>query len=463
MEKFRLRSEVPHLISGKAYLGAAAVLLFTVSTMWANEFKVIHKFKSGSLDGQGPAAALVADPAGNLYGTTYRGGTSGCGTVFEMSPPVSGNDPWTEQIIYSFSQDVGCNPQGRLIFDNDGNLYGTTQNGGSNDVGAAFELSPPTVQGGAWTALNLFNSNNAKGQSPLAGLVMDKIGNLYGTTSIGGVIDKNCGDFIGCGLVFKLSPPAQEGGAWTETILHKFQGGNEGFVPASELVMDGQGNLYGTTAYGGDDSGLCLSAAKGCGTVFRLKPPSLPGDSWTEQILYRFVGGTSNGAIPNGIVLDDKGNLYGTAQQGGIDFCFASNFGCGVAFELSPPKDGNTWTESILYTFAGISDNSADGGTPDSSLVFDKAGNLYGVTETGGAASGCDLSSAICGTVFELMPPSSTGGTWTENVLQNFDGATQGSRPIGGLTFGKSGGLYGVTLWGGDVSCGCGTVFSLAP
>ncbi len=213
--------------------------------------KVLHNFNYN--DGDEPAAGLIFDAAGNLYGTTYEGGLD-FGVVFELSPGAGGS--WTEKVLYSFSGEPtdAASPQAGLIFDITGNLYGTTKFGGTSGAGAVFELSP--AGGGTWTEKVLWSfGNGADGGSPVAGVIFDATGNLYGTTSAGGT-------FSDGGTLFKLSPAGDGGGGtWTEQVLHNFGNGTDGSSPQAGLVLDGAGNLYGTTYNGGSYGG---------GTVFRF-------------------------------------------------------------------------------------------------------------------------------------------------------------------------------------------------
>jgi uncharacterized repeat protein (TIGR03803 family) len=246
---------------------------------WTN--KVLHNFDDNGKDGYFPQAGLVLDAAGNLYGTTPAGGTGpcyqrttqvGCGTVFELSPQADGT--WKEKILHNFSGGEGAqSPQAGLIFDASGNLYGTTTQGGGSancysGCGTVFELTP--TGSGTWTekVLHVFGVHKF-GQMPLAGLVFDGAGNLYGTTYYGGAGDCTSNADTGCGTVFELSP--QAGGNWTEKVLHNFNNnGSDGIYPRAGLILDASGNLYGTTGYGG--TGACGTVAPtGCGTVFEIK------------------------------------------------------------------------------------------------------------------------------------------------------------------------------------------------
>jgi uncharacterized repeat protein (TIGR03803 family) len=358
------------------------------------------------------------DSSGNLYGTTFGGGASGYGTVFELSPAASGT--WTEKFLYSFkggSYD-GLFPFAGLIMDSSGNLYGTTQGGGASGWGTVFELSPR----GTWNETILYSfSGGNDGATPAAGLIMDSNGNLYGTTVEGGA-SRN-------GTVFELSPPTTADGPWNETVLHAFKGGNDGAAPYAGLIMDSSGNLYGTTGGGG---------ASGWGTVFELSPPTFGPLSrpWNETVLYAFKGGNDGVDPLGGLIMDSQGNLYGTTSGGRA-------LGYGTVFELIQiPGVPGAWNETILYAFSG----GNDGANPGAGLVMAQ-GNLYGTT-AGGGASGY-------GTVFEL---TSRPG-WTETVLHAFSGG-DGATPNAGLTTDSKGYFYGTTFGGGP-TVSAGTVFGL--
>jgi uncharacterized repeat protein (TIGR03803 family) len=317
-------------------------------------------------NGYGPYAGLLADGAGNLYGTTTQGGANNDGAVFELSPPAAGKKAWTETVLQSFDETNGQYPASGLLADVAGNLYGTTDVGGANNFGEVFELSPPAAGKKAWTETVLQSFNGTNGQFPQAGLLADGAGNLYGTTQQGGANSD--------GVVFELSPPAAGKRAWTETLLQSFDETN-GQYPASGLLADGAGNLYGTTVVGG---------ANNDGVVFELSPPAAGKKAWTETLLQSFDG--TNGQFPQaGLLADVAGNLYGTTQQGG-------SHSVGVVFELSPPAAGKrAWTETLLQSFDGT-----NGQFPQARLIADVAGNLYGTTQQGGSHS--------VGVVFKLTP-----------------------------------------------------------
>jgi uncharacterized repeat protein (TIGR03803 family) len=344
---------------------------------------VLHDFSAAHGDGMDPLEGVIMDSQGNLYGSTVAGGdltctqpgpfsnVNGCGMVFKLDP--SGH----ESVLHTFTGlsggGDGAAPYGRLVQDASGNLYGTTYSGGTGSsactsngqqgCGTVFKLDPS----GHETVLYRFTGGNSDGQNPEAALVLDAHGNLYGTTCFGGS--------FGFGTVFKLDPSGHE------TVLHSFYGVNEGMNngdganPIGTLVFDAQGNLYGTTVAGGDDTvGLaCFGLSYGCGTVFEISP------SGHRTVLYRFSGANGDGAFAFGnLVLDATGNMYGTTGYGGEGF--------GIAFKLDP--SGN---ETVIHTF-----DAEEGGDPRD-LVSDAQGNLYGTAEQYGAHQ--------FGTVYKLSPP----------------------------------------------------------
>ncbi len=415
------------------------------TTVGAKE-TVLYRFNGGS-DGAAPYASMIADANGNLFGTTTLGGgsancASGCGTVFEVSPQKNGS--WSESVIYSFA-------------------------GGSD------------------------------GATPQSPMIFDAAGNLYGSTSQGG--DGNCADIgiAGCGTIFELSPPGKSGQTWIETRLYSFQGvpsgkGDGDAAWPNGLVFGGKGNLYGL-AY---DGGRCRTDETGTycyGAAFRLKQSS--AGTWSEKVLYRFDGTTGS---PAGPVLDQAGNIYGTAPggafgfgavfrlqppsggrgiwsessiydfQGGGDGAFplpglifdpsgnlysaslGPGYGYSNVFELTPNHDGS-WAQSVLYNFRNV----ARGYVPEVGPVLGRDGNLYGTTVEGGSSDR--------GAVYALSPPQQGHKFWQERVLHSFAGGSDGFAPFGGLNFGKAGALYGTTAAGGTTGCGngCGVVFKVKP
>jgi len=399
----------------------------------ASKEKVLYSFCSLNycVDGEQPDAGLVFDPAGNLYGTTYAGGTWDDGVVFQLAPNHGG---WTEKVLHTFNGNDGAGPSANLVLDAAGNLYGTASEGGSGEsVGSVFELVP---NHGKWTekVLHFFHPKEKDGASPQAGLVWDVSGNLYGSTQFGGAYSSGCTPSgYGCGTVFEM---ALNDGKWTEKVLHSFNGA-DGANPQGGLVLDASGNLYGTTQQGG---------AYGYGTVFELLPDN---GRWTEKVLHSFDLGDGAGPVAS-LIRDESGNLYGTTWYGGASGSACFGYGCGTVFELMPSR--GRWIYKVLHNFYA----DTNGYSLPASLTFDQAGNLYGVTYYGGAdGSGC--GGYGCGTVFELIPSS---GKWTLKVLFSFNDA-DGGRPWGGLIFDKGGNLYGTTVLGGAIVAG--TVFEITP
>ena len=339
---------------------------------------ILHEF-AGNTDGAGPLAALAMDKNGNLFGTTlFGGGVNSNGTAFELSPPTVLGGSWTYTVIASFDSGVvALNPSGQLTIDAAGNLYGFSGGGNNSftncggNCGNIFELQPPAVLGGAWTASSIyeFNGGTTDGFGP-SGLIVGPGGLLYGTTGEGGPQD--------FGTFFKLTQAS--GGAWTEKILYEFTSANG--APFGGLLPGPKGSYFGTS-----------EGPASLGTVFELFPPS-GGTGWTASTLYNFTGGL-DGSSPFGVISDRSGNLYGVNINGGIQNpgnCLGG--GCGTVYKLSPPTVlGGTWTETTLHDFAG---GNSDGGNPKGPLVLRK-GLLFGVTSYGGTKySG--------GTVFRVTP-----------------------------------------------------------
>jgi uncharacterized repeat protein (TIGR03803 family) len=435
MPKLERRNFVPRLHRlASATLGLAITLTSVAvasQPAQAQTFKVLYGFTGGS-DGGEPDSGLITDSDGNLYGTTALGGVSrdetADGVVFEVGPNGG------ESVLTTFSSFDGgaAGPIGPLARDLLGNLYGVTGNSGTHGGGTVFEVFTT----GGRKALHVFGRGGAgDGAHPAAGVILDKKGNLYGTTTVGGTSD--------FGVVFKLHVKPSK-----ETILHTFTGQKgDGVFPSASVIRDAAGNVYGTTEAGGTYGGVCGSAPLGgCGIVFKINTHG------KETVLYRF-GGAPDGANPGARLLrDPAGNLYGTTYYGGSGGCQYGSFtGCGTIFKLDKNRH-----ETILYSFTG----GTDGGAPSAGLIRDAAGNLYGTTFIGGG-TGC-LSQLGCGTVFEL------DATGKETVLYRFTGGADGENPKAELLRDMAGNLYGTTLRGagGDkkvCSLGCGVVFKITP
>ncbi len=389
-----------------------AFALAVVPGMCAQTEQTLYSFTGGA-DGGNPLSSLVKDTAGNLYGTTFVGGAYGAGEVFELSPNTSGG--WTQSVLYSFTGGAdGANPfYADVIFDKAGNLYGTTVEGGAQNLGVVFELTP-TASGWTETVLHSF-AGGLDGNNPYAGLVFDPFGNLYGTTYAGGP--------YGIGTVFQLRPAS--GGQWTEKVIHAFDT-KTGSSPVGGLALDRSGDLFGTTQGGG---------ANGAGVVFELKYSG--SDTWTAGVLHNFTGGADGGnPYAERLILDKAGNLYGTTEGGGLN-------NSGVVFELSP--NGSGWKGRVLYTFNGAVEQN-----PFSGLVMDGGGNLYGTCANGNGVT-------TVGSVFKLAPGA--GGKYTESDLYLFTRG-DGEFPEAALLIDKSGKLYGTTSSGGVDNMG--VVFELS-
>lgn len=351
---------------------------------WA--FSVLHGFTDGP-DGGIPHGNLIFGPDGTLFGTTARGGVNQYrargGVVFEMRRSLGVRAQWAEIPLYSFGRaNDGFAPQGGVVRDDDGNLYGTTALGGRYNDGIVYEISPPKLGGGPWkeTILHEFAEGN-DGDEPLASLAIDRHGNLYGTTEYGGA---GCD----CGIVFELSPPPKPRGPWAYNVIHTFAG-TDGGNPQDQLVLDTDGRVYGTTLDGGAGSPISE------GTVFRLSPPANHEQLWSETVLYNFPQHNLDAGYPAaGVIGDGDGNIYGTSSNGGLQLN-------GTVFRLSRPAHGPTWSETILYNF-----NAIGGGAtyPFASLIFGKGGLLYGTTQYGGNGNCVYGSIKGCGTVFSIGP-----------------------------------------------------------
>ncbi|HEY3973016.1 MAG TPA: choice-of-anchor tandem repeat GloVer-containing protein [Candidatus Sulfotelmatobacter sp.] len=391
----------------------------------------LHNFGSGT-DGNTLYGGVTSDASGNLYGTTFNGGahanggTYGAGTVFELSPQANGS--WSETILHSFGQTGdGTGPASGLVFDAAGNLYGTTEYGGGSTgcqggCGIVYQLRPPAVKGGAWTESVLYRFEEQ----------------YRGDNPLGGVILDSAGNVYGTtvfgggddtGTVFELSPKK---GEWSLRILYSFGSAtSDGKYPYTSLTMDSSGNLYSTTSQGG---------AYNMGTVFELSLQ--PSGAWQETILHNFNPSSGDGSDPIAPLVLANGNLYGATTQGG-----AHNLG--TIFEMKPAQAG-TWTESVLYSFGA---SSSDGSDPWGGLVIDAAGDIFGLTNLGGGYQE--------GTAFKL---SASNGAWSQHVLHSFGHGTDGKFPAGGLVLTPAGNIYGACIQGGvyyTVEDKGGTVFEL--
>jgi uncharacterized repeat protein (TIGR03803 family) len=397
-----------------------AVTLILASSAWASSESVIYNFNSFSGDGYQPYTGLVADAKGNLYGTTVYGGsaTTPYGTVFELK--LSGG-VWTETILHSFGGGTtdGAYPEySSLVFDKTGNLYGTTYNGGTKNLGTVFELKH---SGNTWTEslIHSFTNIAPDGYGPQAGLSFDTAGNLYGTSEYGGAHS--------LGTVFQMKVSK---GKWTYKVIHAFAGGNSGYYPVGGLTQGKNGYYYGTTYYGGTTFNV--------GTVYRLFQAR---GVWVGQTVAILSGGASGTYPDSSLTMDAAGNFFGTTYQGG-------DLNVGTVFELKAGKN-NTYSYRVLYSFKG---GTTDGSTPwyGAGVTLDAKGNLYGATRYGGPNSNE-------GTAYELKL---TSGHYKERVLQAFGTTNDGLQPLAGVILVK-GKVYGTTYAGG--AHGEGTVFEIKP
>ena len=483
---------------GTAELGGTAASGVVYKLDHAGHYTVLHNFAGGS-DGALPYAGVIIDAAGNLYGTTIYGGTGNAGVVYKVTKTGQ------ETVLYAFTGGAdGGVPYAGLIRDSAGNLYGTTYQGGSGNVGVVYKVdaaghqrvlyslpgapsgSSPgagvirgpegntygtTISGGAGNAGVVYKldatrhetvlysfSGGADGGNPSSGVIRDPSGNLYGTTDSSRVIYS---DNPACGVVYRLDPTGHE------TVLHTFTCGADGAFPEGGLTRDSAGNLYGTTYSGG---------AAGQGVVYKLDTAG------NLTVLYSFTGKADGGRSTAGVIRDSAGNLYGTTTYGGVTSSISA--GWGVVYKLD-----TTGHETVLYAFTG----GADGGGPyHAGLVRDPAGNLYGTTFhggttgagvvfkvdpagnetvlysfTGGADGGAPTGGLLRDSAGNLYGTANTGVVYkvdpagNETVLYTFTGGTDGNQPVAGVIQDSAGNLFGTTYQGGRN--GTGVVFKLTP
>ncbi len=328
-------------------------------------FEVLYSFKGWTasyLDGAAPYSRVAIGPDGALYGTTRSGGNGqgcrelhGCGTVYKLQLGLNG--VWNDKMIFQFGYYDGEDPYyGDVVFDQAGNLYGATRNGGANLMGAVYKLTPDN---GAWAETVVHSFNGVDGSTPLNGPAMDAAGTLYGTTLTGGA--------NGQGTVYRIQ---RSDSSWSEAVLHSFQGGSDGQTPTANPILTQTGDLYGATEAGGAD---------GAGIAFEI---TQLGGSWNISTLYGFQG-AAPGSSYRTLTMDSTGNLYGTSAAGGANQQ-------GSVFKLT--WSNGAWIYSTLHDFTG----GSDGGAPYGILIFDSSGNIYGTASTGGAYGD--------GVVFEITP-----------------------------------------------------------
>jgi uncharacterized repeat protein (TIGR03803 family) len=400
----------------KRFVGIFAVIFALALTAWAVTEKVLWNFKGGS-DGSEPwSNYFISDAKGNLYAATAAGGTYSAGTVFMLSPAGK------ETVLYEFkgSDGDGAYPHGRLAFDADGEIYGTTQGGGTNGTGTVYRLSPKS--GGGWTekVIYTFSATGADGTAPSAGMTIAADGTMYSTTPDGGA--------YGAGTVFSLKKTSK---GWKQTVIQNLNGSSNGGFPYEGLMMDTAGNLYGAAPTGG---------TSGQGVIYRL---SLTKKGWVDTVLYSFTGQNGDGAGLYWIDLisDKSGNIYGATSFGGTN-------GTGTVWELVYSETKKTYSESILYEFGAS--GSGDGNNPYGGLAMDTKGNLYGTTLYGGPSN--------IGTFYKL---TRQGKTWKETILHSFVGANDGNEPTGNPYIDATGRLYGMTQTGGKSNLGI--VYRITP
>lgn len=383
------------------------LFLFAATSQIAQSqtYKVIYNFTAQGTDGATPYSGPILDEQGNLYGTTYLGGSLGSGTVYRLSPNGSG---WTHTTLYNLKgQTDGAGPAfGSLVKASGRFLFGTTEGGGYFGTAFAVCACPQREY-----VIHSFGKGK-DGAQPIGGLVLDRAGNLYGTTSEFGA--------YGFGNVFELTPA---GNTVTETVLYSFVGGNDPINPAAGVTLDARGDLYGTASLGG---------AFGYGAVYKL---SRSGSTWKETVLYNFQNGDDGANPVGGVILDKAGNIFGTTFDGGIN-------GGGTVWEMSPSASG--WTFNTIYSFVGIY------GGPYNKLTFDTNGALYGFTNADGANG--------MGSIFKLTPGSNG---WAYTDLHDFAGGTDGLLPYGSVAVDTNGNVFGTAAVGGTYNQGL--VFEITP
>jgi uncharacterized repeat protein (TIGR03803 family) len=401
----------------KRFVGIFAVVFALALTSWASTEKVLWNFGGGN-DGSGPwSNYFISDTKGNLYAATASGGTYSAGTVFMLSPAGK------ETILYEFKGQAngdGAAPHGRLAFDAKGNIYGSTQSGGTNGTGTVYELTPK--RGGGWTekVIYTFSASGADGNSPSAGMTIAPDGTMYSTTPNGGA-------FSG-GVIFSLKKTSQ---GWKQTVIHSINFPAEGGFPYEGLMRDTAGNLYGVAPAGGANQN---------GVVYRL---SHTKQGWVDTVLYSFTNqnGDGSGLYWIDLISDTSGNIYGATSFGGTN-------GTGTVWELVYSKSKKTYSESVLYDFGAS--GSGDGNNPYGGLAMDSKGNLYGTALTGGSSN--------LGAFYKL---TKQGKTWKETVLHSFTGGNDGNQPTGNPYIDAKGNLYGLTQTGGTSNLGI--VYRITP
>jgi uncharacterized repeat protein (TIGR03803 family) len=461
--------------ASKSTLGiCAAVLGFCLSATWpgtapaASKLSVIYSFL-GLSDG----ARVFDNPLlkdAKLYVTATYGGYVtvspfspgyGGGTIDEFVPPATPGGEWVITTLYQFKGDKdGSQPYARITEGRENVFFGTTLHGGDGNAspgtgdGTVFRLAPPAPGEKAWheTVLHVFG-DTGDGSVPATSVIVGRDGSLYGTTLSGGI--KSC-EAVGCGVIYRLKPPAAGRKEWKETVIYRFHGTADGYYPLGDLISDGGEGFFGTTTWGGVGCGDF-----GCGTVFHLTPPR-PGETlWRKVIIHHFGGGAAGQAPAGRLLRDEQGQLYGTTSAGGHGSCASEDGGCGLAFRLLPPAAAHpTWKYEVLHVFAG----GKDGAIPYAGLTeVPNTRTFYGTTAAGGGGQCTPYQG--CGTIYRLTV-SDTG--WQEKILFSFGEPLVGGTPFGGVALGGDNRtLYGATARLGSKTnspCrqqGCGKLYEL--
>ena len=409
---------------GAGFLFAFTLLLVLIHPYPATAQSTDRTLFSFHYDPSGgfPAAGVVQDGQGNLYGTASSGGGgSDDGLVFELLPPSTKGSPWVETVLYRFSGGPdGSTPDANLTLNRStGILYGTAQYASGNDTGVVFQLVPPSASGGSWTYTVIHAFVGGDGGLPQGEMILSATGTLFGTASLGGTHN--------AGVSFSLQPPTAKGGTWTYTVLHNFDPPTDGGNPVGLITSDGKGNIFGLTTSDG---------AYGDGTAYELSPPVQDGQSWGFQTIHQFSGADGSQSFTGLVRRSSDGSLFGGTIFGG-----STNLG--VIFQLVPPASaGGSWQEQTIYTFTGAGD-----GCDAAAVAVTAQGSLYGTT------SGLDCS---MGTLFRLTKSTETSSPWTFTTLFSDD-----SNPMGPLLVSSSGAIYGTNYYGG--STGQGSVFFVSP
>jgi len=398
----------------------------------------LYAFKGGN-DGSKPdRSGVVVGAGGVLYGTTATGGLSNLGTVFALAPPAVKGGSWVETLIHIFQGSDGANPQGGLVMAKNGVLYGTTSAGGISSSlnpagnGTVFSLTPPASAGGSWTFNQLYAfQGGTDGISPFSGLTLGPSGVLYGTTLGGGAFSVSSG---GLGTVFGLSPPQAGGQQWAEALIYSFTGGSDGHSPTTALVLGRTGSLFGVST----------DVQTPTPRIFELTPPVSSGGIWQFSVIHSFTA--NQGISGSELTIAPSGELVGTMSAGPSGPGFE-----GFVFTLVQGSPGGEWKETVVYAFP----NAPAANVPLAPVVIGKGGVLYGTSVGGGQYSS--------GTVYELIPPTSPGGSWTQTILHAFRFNSDGFSPRAPVTIGASGFLYGTTSALNEAGTTMlGTVFAVA-